>query len=189
MTKTINEKLSAIQIGLKVKKSSFNSFGKYYFRNAESILEALKPLLKTQNCTVTLNEELILSDPPILSSTATISDGTKEISAVAVVGVDMMQKGMQVPQKFGSASSYGKKYALGNLFLIDDTADADASNTHGKNVQLQPQAQPAATKVSIKQGDDAFKKAKDYIKAGGSIEAIKTKYVMTADVEKALKDA
>ena len=36
-----------------------------------------------------------------------------------------------MPQKFGSASSYGKKYALGNLFLIDDTADSDASNNHG----------------------------------------------------------
>ena len=35
---------------------------------------------------------------------------------------------MQTPQQFGTASSYGKKYALGNLFLIDDTKDADATN-------------------------------------------------------------
>jgi hypothetical protein len=64
------------------------------------------------------------------------------------------QKGMQTPQQFGSASSYGKKYALGNLFLIDDTQDSDAVNTHGKEA--------SATLTSTK--DPAFAKAKDYVK-------------------------
>ena len=75
-------------------------------------------------------EELIA--PAVLQSTATISDGKVAIHARAIVGVDLTQKGMQTPQQYGSASSYGKKYALGNLLLIDDTADADATNTHGK---------------------------------------------------------
>ena len=73
---------------------------------------------------------------PVLETTATLSDLESSVSATAIVGVDMDQKGMQVPQKFGTASSYGKKYALGNLFLIDDTQDSDATNEHGKNAKL-----------------------------------------------------
>lgn len=76
--------------------------------------------------------------------TARLSNGEEEsgtgnnksVTAVAIVGVDLDQKGMQMPQRYGAASSYGKKYALGNLFLIDDTQDADATNAHGKNKQL-----------------------------------------------------
>ena len=126
---TINEKLATIQTKFKSKKSRFNSFGKYYFRSAEDILEATKPYLLELGVSVTINEELIASDPmPILQTSATVSDGKSNIVATALVGVDLMQKGMQTPQKFGSASSYGKKYALGNLFLIDDTYDSDALN-------------------------------------------------------------
>ena len=81
-----------------------------------------------------------------------------------MVGVDLNQKGMQVPQQFGSASSYGKKYALGNLFLIDDTQDSDASNKHGKQTNKQPLT------------NESLAKAKDYISKGGSLDAIKAKY-------------
>ena len=131
---TLNEKLATIQTKFKSKKSRFNSFGKYYFRSAEDILEATKPFLLELGVSVTINEEVrvLFDNVPMIESTATLSDGETEISATAVVGVDLGQKGMQVPQQFGSASSYGKKYALGNLFLIDDTQDSDASNTHGK---------------------------------------------------------
>ena len=69
-----------------------------------------------------------MTDPvPILETTAIFSDGVDQITATAVVGVDLSQKGMQTSQQFGAASSYGKKYALGNLFLIDDTADSDST--------------------------------------------------------------
>ena len=108
---TINEKLSTIQTKFKSKKSRFNSFGKYNFRSAEDILEATKPYLLELGVSVTINETLIGSAPmPILESKATISDGKHDISATALVGVDLLQKGMQTPQQFGSASSYGKKY-------------------------------------------------------------------------------
>jgi len=83
---------------------------------------------------------------------------------------------MQTPQQFGSASSYGKKYALGNLFLIDDTQDSDATNNHGKGT--------SATLTSTK--DPAFAKAKDYVQKGGKLDAIKKKYKLSAEVEKAL---
>ena len=169
---TIYEKLSTIQQRFKSKKSRFNSFGKYYFRSAEDILEATKPFLKELNVTVTINEELISTEPvPTIQTTATLHDDKgMSIEAVALVGVDLNQKGMQTPQQFGSASSYGKKYALGNLFLIDDTQDSDATNTHGKTM----------SPVEIQ-------KAKAYVKSGGKIDAIKKKYQLTPALEQELK--
>jgi len=173
---TIHEKLSKIQQEFKAKKSRFNSFGKYNFRSAEDILEGLKPFNKKYNVYFTVSEKLVKDYfgkegmPPMLKSTATIYDaeGGMSIKSTAVVGVDLNQKGMQVPQQFGSASSYGKKYALGNLLLIDDTADADATNTHGRDQKKD--------KPELKSGTDAFTKAIDYIKSGGSITAINAKY-------------
>ena len=120
----IRDKLSKIQAELKVEKSSFNSFGKYNFRKAEDILEALKPFNLKYGVTFTVSEKLDqVGNLPVLFSTASIIDVETgdAIHADAIVGVDLNQKGMQVPQQFGSASSYGKKYALGNLLLIDDT--------------------------------------------------------------------
>ena len=168
---TINEKLSEIQIRFKSKKSRFNSFGKYYFRSAEDILEAIKPFNKELGVYVTINEELVGTEPvPVLKTTATLCDGTNHVSASALVGVDLNQKGMQTPQQFGSASSYGKKYALGNLFLIDDTQDSDATNNHGKTISAAD-----------------FSRAKNYIKGGGKIDAIKQKYQLTSAQEAELK--
>ena len=168
----INEKLATIQTEFKSKKSRFNSFGKYYFRSAEDILEATKPFLKELKVSVVITEELLTMKPgscdqPVLKTTATLSDGENSISATAIVGVDTDQKGMQMPQRYGAASSYGKKYALGNLFLIDDTQDSDATNKHGKQTKKQPLT------------NESLAKAKDYISKGGSLDAIKAKYQVT----------
>ena len=81
---------------------------------------------------------------------------------------------MQMPQRYGAASSYGKKYALGNLFLIDDTQDADATNSHGKKT------------VQQAMNASQLKSAKDYVKSGGKVEAIKAKYTLTKAQEKEL---
>ena len=182
--KELNQKLAIVQTKLKTKKTSYNSFGKYYFRKAEDILEAVKPFLLEQGVSVIIKEEIIATDPvPTLQSTATISDGVDAIHATAVVGVDLNQKGMQTAQQFGAASSYGKKYALGNLFLIDDTQDADGSNDHGKKSNVVNKIKEAAKPVITM---DQLKKAKEYVMAGGEVEAIKTKYKLTAEQEKAL---
>ena len=178
---TINEKLATVQTKFKSKKSRFNSFGKYNFRSAEDILEATKPFLLELGVTVTINEEIISVDPlPMMQSTATISDGDNAIHATSIVGVDLNQKGMNVPQQFGSASSYAKKYALGNLFLIDDTADSDATNDHGKK-KFQPKKPTLTSKT-----DPAFEKAVQYVTAGGKVEAIKAKYALSDEIEGAL---
>ena len=170
---TLTNKLTKIQTEFKSKKSRYNSFGKYYFRSAEDILEATKPFLKELDVTVTVHEELVSFDPPVMQVTAKISDGKETIESQAVVGVDTDQKGMQMPQRYGAASSYGKKYALGNLFLIDDTQDSDATNTHGK------------AKSVISTAD--FAKAKKYVKSGGKVNAIKSKYTLTEAQETELQ--
>ena len=174
--KELNQKLAQIQTELKVKKSSYNSFGKYYFRKAEDILEAVKPFLLKHGVSVTIDEDILATDPvPMLKSTAVISDGENQISTTAIVGVDLNQKGMQAAQQFGAASSYGKKYALGNLFLIDDTQDADGNNTHGKSKavsKIKEAAKPAITK-------DQMAKAVEYVAAGGKVDAIESKYKLT----------
>jgi hypothetical protein len=114
-----------------------------------------------------------------MKSTATILDnnGVNEISATSIVGVDLQQKGMQVPQQFGSASSYAKKYALGNLLLIDDTQDSDASNKHSKE-------EVKYEKKYLNKNTPEYNKAIEYIKGGGGILNIENKYILT----KAVKD-
>ena len=178
--KELNNKLAQVQTKLKAKKSSYNSFGKYYFRKSEDILEAIKPFLLELDVSVVIKEQIIATEPvPMLESSAIFSDGENQITATAVVGVDLTQKGMQTSQQFGAASTYGKKYALGNLFLIDDTEDADASNTHGKAAAVTAKPKP---KITVEQ----FNKAKDYLKNGGKLEAIKTKYTLTSKQEEQL---
>ena len=119
---------------------------------------------------VKVDEEIISVDPvPMMQSTATISNGKDSITATAIVGVDLNQKGMQTSQQFGAASTYGKKYALGNLFLIDDTEDADATNNHSTT----------ATVTKKKITDAQMKKAIEFVSGGGDIKAILAKYTMS----------
>ena len=178
----LTKSLATIQTNMKAKKSSYNSFGKYYFRKSEDILEAIKPFLLEHKVYVTVSEEIVATDPvPTVLSTATISDGVNAIHATALVGVDLNQKGMQTAQQFGAASTYGKKYALGNLFLIDDTEDADAGNKPSTVDKLKAKAKPTIT-------TNQLTKAKEYIAAGGKIEAIESKYKLTAADKKELNE-
>ena len=127
--KKITEKLNLIQTTLVVKKNQYNSFGKYSFRNAEDILESVKPLLKADSLILTLNDDIkIVGDRIYVVATATLSDGTDSISTTALAREPVMQKGMNESQITGSASSYARKYALNGLFAIDDVKDADTIN-------------------------------------------------------------
>jgi hypothetical protein len=173
---TLAEKLSKIQVGFKAKKNAFNKFGGYNYRTAESILEALKPYNEFYGVYFTINETLINANPPIISSVATIWDcqSSHSIDCQSIVGVDLEQKGMAMPQRYGSTSSYAKKYALGNLLLIDDTADADATNKHTKE------------KSTLVDGSYEYGKAVDYIAGGGDISLIEKKYILTEEVKNKL---
>ena len=191
----IREKLSTIQAEFKAKKSRKNNFGNYMFRSAEDILEALKPFNKKHGVYFTIRENLTLGEFPILHSTATIVDAETgdQVEGTAVVGIDLNQKGMQMPQKFGSASSYGKKYALGNLLLIDDTADSDATNTHGHDHREQTlkakvnaledkilaQKKPIIDMKNIDQ-------AKKFLANGGLMKTLQEKYTIEDEALKQL---
>jgi len=191
----VREKLSVIQADFKAKKSRKNNFGNYMFRSAEDILEALKPMNHKYKVYFTIDENLTLGDFPIMHSTASIVDTESgdQITASAVVGIDLAQKGMQMPQKFGSASSYGKKYALGNLLLIDDTADADATNKHGKDAARQTlKAQDVNNSISKMANSKPIismaniEQAKNFLANGGLMKTLLEKYTITDESLKIL---
>ena len=178
----ILQKLQKIQVELKVNKGQRNNFGKYNYRSAEDILEAIKPISVKHNVMFKVTEELKqVADFVYIESVAQIFDldvenKVEKIESVATAVLDFDAKGMQNPQRTGAASSYAKKYALGNLLLIDDTKDADASNTHEK-----PKGKP-----ELKMGSTEFKKVLAAVKKGYTIEQVKTKYNVSSAVEKIL---
>ena len=136
-TENKQDYLIAIQSELKAPKNQFNSFGKYKYRSAEDILEAVKPLLNKYGCYLTITETTSeIAGYLVLNSKVSISDGEKTIFVEAQAGINPERKGMDIAQSFGSSSSYAKKYALGNLFLLDDTKDADSNAV---NVPMKPQ--------------------------------------------------
>lgn len=124
--------LAYIQANLKAPKKQKNTFGNYNYRSQEDILEALKPLLIETKSRLIMSDDLVLiGDRYYLKATATFEGGdgkTTQVSAFAREPLD--KKGADQSQITGAASSYARKYALNGLFLIDDTQDADATNTH-----------------------------------------------------------
>ena len=186
----LKEKLSTIQNEFKAKNSRYNSFGKYNFRSAEDILEALKPYNKKYGVHFTVKENLTVMgvDFPILHSTATIVDNNSDefIEATAIVGVDLNAKGQQMPQRFGSASSYGKKYALGNLLLIDDTADSDAINDHGFSNKVQSLEKKIMDNKKPLIDSNNLDQAKKFLANGGMMKTLEEKYTITDSVRSEL---
>lgn len=123
----IQEKLMKIQSELKAPKGQYNNFGKYNYRSCEDILEAVKPLLAKNACTLVLSDDVkIVGDRIYIKATATITHIDGEcISNSAFAREASEKKGMDDSQITGTASSYARKYALNGLFCIDDTKDAD----------------------------------------------------------------
>ena len=121
------EELINIQNELKAPKNLYNSFGKYKYRNAEGIMEAVKPLLKKYGCCLTLCDDIhMIGERYYLKATATlVNKEGKSVVVTALAREDKDKKGMDGSQITGTASSYARKYALNGLFLIDDTKDAD----------------------------------------------------------------
>ena len=119
--------LVKIQNELKAPKSNFNSFGKYSYRSTADILTAVKPLLAKYNCQLTITHDIVLiGDRYYVKATSTITDedGNSE-TAIAFAREELAKKGMDASQITGACVSYSSKYSLGNLFLIDETQDAD----------------------------------------------------------------
>ena len=183
---TILEKLQKIQVELKVTKNQTNAFGKYKYRSAEDILEAVKPFEDKYKVVFKISDSLselaghvyVDSEAKIIDTEST--DRESSISSMAQAIIDFQAKGMQMPQRTGAASSYAKKYALGNLLLIDDNKDADATNTHGKTSNT-------ASKPTLKLGSPEYNKVVSFMSKGGEYSKVALKYIIPAEVEQQLK--
>ena len=120
------KELIEIQKELKAPKCQYNSFGKYKYRSAEDILEAVKPLLHKHGCQLTISDEIVLiGDRYYVKATATITNGEESVQTTAYAREDFEKKGVDSSQLSGATSSYARKYCLGGLFLLDDSKDAD----------------------------------------------------------------
>jgi hypothetical protein len=128
------EALIKIQSELKANKSQYNSFGKYYYRSCEDILEALKPLLTKYNATMYITDEVVeVGGRVYVKATTTISDGKESISVSAYAREPETRKGMDEAQVTGATSSYARKYCLNGLFAIDDSKDADTDENRNES--------------------------------------------------------
>ena len=174
------EKLRKIQAELKAPKNQRNNFGKYNYRSCEDILEAVKPLLDKYKCTLTISDEVReVCGVLFVEAIVFISDGKDSVHTKAQAGIDPNRKGMDIAQSFGSSSSYARKYCLNGLFLIDDTKDADSTNTHGKGAK-------STEKSWLNKGTAEFKKVQTYLKGGGNISKVEEKYRISKEVKELL---
>jgi hypothetical protein len=176
------EKLVKVQNELKAPKSQYNSFGKYSYRNAEDIFEAAKPICFKYGLFLSISDEVIeVGGALFVESTATITDGEKSFNVKAQAGLDLNRKGMDKAQASGASSSYARKYALGGLFLLDDTKDADATNTHGKAPAK------AVAKPNLAMTSESYLKALQAVKDGKvTLSQIEAKYTLNDKVKESL---
>ena len=155
----INDKLLAIQAELKAPKNLYNKFGGYNYRNAEGILEAVKPLLKKYGATLIISDEIVEVGGRIyVKATAMLKDseGKETDSLLSLGGIystayarePESKKGMDESQITGSTSSYARKYALNGLFLLDDTKDADTDEYHEQTNKPAPKKKAPEPKVT-----------------------------------------
>ena len=181
------EVLRKIQAELKAPKNQRNDFGNYNFRSCEDILEAVKPLLHKYECTLTMSDEIKeLGGCLFVESTSTLASGSMQKKVTAQAGIDLRRKGMDVAQSFGSSSSYSRKYSLNGLFLIDDTKDADSTNTHVK--EPTKLVKPEENKPWLNVNTSEFTKVKGYLKGGGKIEKVEEKYKISKATKESLKN-
>ena len=148
----LREKLLEIKTNLVVPKTRYNKFGNYNYRSLEDILEALKPFEKKYKVIVQTKTKTIIQEGiPFVEASALIIDvedlKAKSIESEDSALIDLQARGQQMPQRSGSASSYAKKYALGNLFGIDDIKDSDSTNTDTKEDSKPIPSAPAISKV------------------------------------------
>ena len=159
---TLHEKLNLIQTKLEAPKDLYNKFGNYRYRSAESILAATKPFLREMGLTLVTESKISEHLNRIyVECTVTISDGKTSESASGMAREEETKKGMDGSQITGAAMSYAKKYALGNLFAIDDTKDADTTE-YAQQVQAAQQSTTAT--VSQAQSKQAPKQAPKQVK-------------------------
>lgn len=134
----IYKKLMEVQQELKAPKSQKNTFGNYYYRSCEDIIEAVKPILGEKGLILNISDSIeMVGERYYIKATVKVIDidSGAVVENTALAREELTKKGMDTSQITGTASSYARKYALNGMFAIDDTKDADALNTHGKDVE------------------------------------------------------
>ena len=173
--------LAEIQSKLKCPKSLYNSFGKYHYRSAEDILEAVKALVNPMGYYVTINDEIVpIGNRYYVKATVTLTNGEETYSATSFAREEDDKKGMDGSQITGAASSYARKYALNALFAIDDNNDSDKTN-NGK--------EPKQEKNKMDVSDSIIPNLVKMLKAGSTMEQIKSYYNVTPEIEKKINAA
>lgn len=143
--KPIFAALMAVQAELKAPKNQHNSFGKYDYRSAEDIIEAVKPLLKENGLFLNMSDEVVLvGDRYYIKATVKVVDVVtgESVQTSALAREAAQKKGMDESQVTGTASSYARKYALNGLFAIDDNRDADTDEYARQTSQNAAGARP-----------------------------------------------
>ena len=161
------QNLIAIQQLLKAPKNQKNNFGGYKYRSCEDILEAVKPLLKDMECGLIIRDEIVETSSRVyIKATASLYNRIGELIAegTGYAREEETKKGMDASQITGAASSYARKYALNGLFAIDDTKDADATNTHDKKPQ-EPAINPDTDVIEGLKACSSYTELQRYYKA------------------------
>lgn len=163
---SILKSLREMQAELKAPKGQYNSFGKYKYRSAEDILEAVKPLAVKHKLTFHIDDTIVMvGDRIYIKSTVVVqNDAGEEVTSSSYAREEETKKGMDGSQVTGAASSYARKYALNAMLLIDDTKDSDATNSHGQDNAPEPKKN-----VSQKSDDkDLMTKSIEHIKGSAN---------------------
>ncbi len=182
-----NNPLAEIQAKLKAPKGQFNSFGKYHYRSAEDILEAVKKVVNPMGFSIVLTDQMKeIGGRIYVEATASLFNGELEYSATGFAREEETKKGMDGSQITGSASSYSRKIALNGLFAIDDTKDSDSTNDHGKSQESKPQAKTGMPAPS--QFDIEFKELIDFVNGSKTMDDLKFKWNNLTDEAKANKE-
>ena len=192
----VHEALVYIQTNLNAPKNLFNKFGGYKYRNLEGITDALKPFLKETGCTFVITDGIVsCGDRVYIEAIATLKDSNgKTEFAKGFAREEENKKGMDSSQITGSTSSYARKYAANGLFAIDDTKDADATNTHGKSDEskktspTQPQTQDKPQKKETPSNAKDTNNKKEHPKKKQFIKLIEDGKMTGAILEKAMKE-
>jgi hypothetical protein len=177
------KKLIKIQNELKVPKGNFNAFGKYKYRSAEDILEAIKPILLANDCYLTLTDEIVeIGGKLFLKATASIKDDKDSISINGFAEMSE-HKGMSAEQCTGTASSYARKYALNGLFLIDET-ESDPDSKDNQKDAPKAKNEPNTELNWLNKGTEQFDKVKVALKDGkATMDDVRKKFKVSKEVE------
>jgi hypothetical protein len=202
---SIYEVLTLVQNELKAPKNQRNNFGKYNYRSCEDIMEALKPILLRHNAGCKLSDkivsigvpEVVLNEDGVIlkengrvyvEATCTFTYGAEYIESTASAREEYSKKGMDSMQLTGATSSYARKYALNSMFLIDDTKDADATNTHGTKTEQPKKPVIEVPKITVLTNENINQAIKDGIQEK-VLKLVGTKYSITEEQKQNLIDS